>query len=124
MGATIPQRGGESGGFPMAVRHGGATALAPGRAAVKARHLAVRRRFVDENDPLGGEVKLPFEPGFARRVHRTVTLLGGVRRLMLRRLNRHSVPMATVTPYSFNLSRSSAKVMLDFSAKAERIRSA
>ena len=66
---------------PMAVTHGGATAPGPGRAAVKARLLRARRRFVDEDDPPGIEVKLPFEPGFARCVHRAATLLGGVRGL-------------------------------------------
>ena len=41
--------------------------------------------------------------------------------MILRRLkNRHSVPMATATPRSFNPSRSSANVTSDFAAKAER----
>jgi hypothetical protein len=91
--------------------------------------LVFAGRFVNEHDPLRVEVELTFEPGFARRVHRAATLLCGMRRLflrvILRRLkNRHSVPMPTLTPCSFNLSRSSAKVMSDFSTKAERIRSA
>jgi hypothetical protein len=33
------------------MRHGGAASLATGRAAIEARHLGVRRCFVDEDGP-------------------------------------------------------------------------
>ena len=98
----------------MAMGHGGAASLAPGRTTVKARHLGVRGGLVDEDDPRRIEVELSFKPRLARRVHRAAALFGGVRRLflrvILRRLkNRQSVPMATATPRSFSCSRSSAK---------------
>ena len=87
----------------MAVRHGGATPLAPGRTAVKTRHLRVGRRFIDEDDPRRIEVELPFEPGLAGRVHRAAALFGSVRglflRVILRRLkNRQGVPIPAATP--------------------------
>ena len=102
--AVVTQPGGEGGGFPMAMRHGGAASLAPGRTAVKARHLGVRGGLVDEDDPRRIEVELSFKPRLARRVHRAAALFGGMRRLflrvILRRLkNRQSVPMATATPH-------------------------
>jgi hypothetical protein len=96
----------------MAVGHGGAASLAPGRTAVKARHLGVGGGLVDEDDSRRIEVELSFKPRLARRVHRAATLFGRVRRLflrvILRRLkNRQSVPMATPTPRSLSFSRSS-----------------
>ena len=113
----------------MAMRHGSAASLASGRTTVKARHFGVGGGLVDEDDARRIEVELPFEPRLARRVHRAATLFGGVRRLflrvILRRLkNRQSVPMATVTPRSFNCSRSSESVISLLAATAERISSA
>ena len=127
--AVVTQRGCEGGGFPVAMRHGGAASLASGRATVKARHLGVRGGLVDEDDLRRIEVDLPFKPRLTRRVHRAAALFGGVRRLflrvILRRLkNRQSVPMATATPRSFSRSRSSESVMSLLAATAERISSA
>src|SRR5271155_1854827 len=127
--AVVTQPGSEGGGFPMAMGHGGAASLAPGRTTVKARHLGVRGGLVDEDDPRRIEVELPFKPRLTRRIHRVATLFGGVRRLflrvILRRLkNRQSVPMAAATPRSFSRSRSSASVMSLLAATAERISSA
>jgi hypothetical protein len=126
---VVAQPSGESRGFPVSVRHGSPTSLTLERTAIEARHLRIRRRFVDEDDPRWIEFELPFEPRFARRVRRATALLGGVRRLFLRVIfrrlkNRQSVPMATATPCPFSLSRSSASVISDIAAKAERISSA
>jgi hypothetical protein len=41
----------ESGCFPANMGHGGAASLATRRAAIEARHLGVRRCFVDEDGP-------------------------------------------------------------------------
>jgi len=46
----------------MAMGHGGAASLAPGRTTVKARHLGVRGGLVDEDDPRRIEVELSFKP--------------------------------------------------------------
>src|SRR5277367_2119114 len=107
----------------------GTASLAPRRATVKARHFGVRGGLVDEDEPGRIELELPFEPRFARPVHRAAALFGGVRRLflrvILRRLkNRQSVPMATATPCALSCSRSSESVMSLLAAKAERISSA
>src|ERR1700722_2718447 len=40
--AVGTQPGGEGGGFPMAMGHGGAAWLAPGRTTIEARHLGGR----------------------------------------------------------------------------------
>jgi hypothetical protein len=68
----------------MAMGHGSAASLAPRRTTVKARHFGVRGGLVNEDDARRIEIKLFFEPRFARRVHRAAALLGGVRRLFLR----------------------------------------
>src|ERR1700677_431810 len=60
--------GGEGGGFPMAVGHGGAASLASGRTTVEARHLGVRSGLVDEHDARRIELELPFGPRFTRPV--------------------------------------------------------
>ena len=109
--------------------YGGAASLAARRAAVEARHPGVRRCFVDEDGPRRIEIELFFKPCFTRRVHRAATLLGRMRRLFLRvtlrRLkNRQSVPIATATTCPPSFSRSSASVMSDRAATAERINSA
>ena len=83
--AVVTQPSGEGGGFPMAMGHGGAASLAPGRTTVKARHLGVRGGLVDEDDPRRIEVELSFKPRLARRVHRAAALFGGVRRLFFAR---------------------------------------
>ena len=127
--AVVAKPDGEGGGFPMAMGHGGAASLAPGRTTIKARHLGVRGGLVDEDDARRIEIELSFKPRLARRVHRVAALFGGVRRLflrvILRRLkNRQSVPMATTTPRSFSRSRSSESVMSLVAATAEGINSA
>jgi hypothetical protein len=65
----------------MAMGHGGAASLAPGRTPVKAGHLGVRGGLIDEDDPRRIEVELSFKPSLARRVHRAAALFCGVRRL-------------------------------------------
>src|ERR1700722_189975 len=62
---VVTQRGGEGGGFPMAMGHGGAASLAPLRMTVKARHLGVRGGLVDEDDVRRIEVELSFKPRLA-----------------------------------------------------------
>ncbi len=78
---VVKQRGGEGGGFPTAMGHGGAASLAPGRTTLKARHLGVRGGLVDEDDPRRIEVELAFKPRLTGRVHRAAALFGRVRRL-------------------------------------------
>jgi hypothetical protein len=46
----------------MAIGHGGAASLTPGRTTVKARHLGARGGLVDENDLRRIEVELAFKP--------------------------------------------------------------
>src|ERR1700733_9163263 len=92
--AVGTQPGGEGGGFPMAMGHGGAAWLAPARRVRRAAAL------------FGGMRGL-----FLRVI---------LRRLK----NRQSVPMATATPRSFSRSRSSASVISLLAATAERISSA
>ena len=50
----------------MAMGHGGAASLAPGRTTVKARHLGVGGGLVDEDDVRRIEVELSFKPRLAR----------------------------------------------------------
>ena len=80
--AVVTQPGGEGGGFPMAMGHGSAASLAPGRTTVKARHLGVRGGLVDEDDAGRIEIELSFKPRLAGRIHRAAALLGGGRRLL------------------------------------------
>jgi hypothetical protein len=56
---TQPDGGG--GCFPMAVGHGSAASLAPGRTTVEAGHLGVRGGLVDEDDARRIEVQLSFK---------------------------------------------------------------
>ena len=49
----------------MAVWHGVAASLAPGRTTVKARHLGVRGGLVDEDDAGRIEIELSFKPRLA-----------------------------------------------------------
>jgi hypothetical protein len=64
--SVVTQPGGEGGGFPMAMGHGGAASLTPGRTTVKARRLGVGDGLVDEDDPHRIEVGLSFKPRLAR----------------------------------------------------------
>jgi hypothetical protein len=64
----------------MAMGHGSAASLAPGRTTVKARHLGVRGGLVDEDNPRRIEIELSFKPSLTLRVHRAATLFGGMRR--------------------------------------------
>jgi hypothetical protein len=64
----------------MAMGHGRAASLAPGRTTVKARHLGVRGGLVDEDNPRRIEIELSFKPSLTLRVHRAATLFGGMRR--------------------------------------------
>src|SRR6516225_9872971 len=45
--AVVTQPSSEGGGFPMAMGHGSAASLAPGRTTVKARHFGVRGGLVN-----------------------------------------------------------------------------
>ena len=112
----------------MPMGHGSAASLAPRRTTVKARHFGVRGGLVDEDNARRIDVELVFElhahaprsPCCGAALRRAPSFL----RVILRRLkNRHSEPMATATPRSYNPSRSSANVTSDFAAKAERISS-
>ena len=103
----------------MAVRRGGATALAPARTAVKARHLDVRRRFVDEDDPRRVEVELT-----SPRCDVAACAVFFARDLAtFEEPPQRSDADADVVFFQ-PVPRSSAKMMSDFSTKAERIRSA
>jgi hypothetical protein len=48
----------------MAMGHGGAASLTPGRTTIETRHLGVGGGLVDEDDARRIEIELPLEPGF------------------------------------------------------------
>jgi hypothetical protein len=68
----------------MAVRDADAQAFAAAAAAVAARHLRRSPGLVDEDQALGIEIKLAFEPGLAPHQDVGSVLLGRVRGLFLR----------------------------------------
>ena len=74
----------------MAVRDGGAAALAPARAAVQPGHLGRGPGLVDEDQPLRIEIGLSLEPGRGAGAHVRSVLLAGVRGLFL---TRHAVAL-------------------------------
>ena len=81
----------------MAVRDGGTEAFSPGRSAVGTGHIGGCPSLVDEDEALGVEVELPFEPGLAPPQDVRAVLLGRVRALFFtvipcRSKKRHSPP--------------------------------
>ena len=105
--AGEPQPGGEGGGLPMAVWHGGPAALPSRRPAAQARHLGGGAGLVDEDQALRVEVELAVEPGLARRLDIAALLLGRMRGLFLsvmrrRRKKRQMLVSPTPTPRSFS----------------------
>jgi hypothetical protein len=78
--AAQPQRSGEGGCLPVAVRHGRAAALPPFGAASEPGHLGGRTGLVDEDQALGVEIRLLVEPRPAPRGDVGPFLLAGVRR--------------------------------------------
>jgi hypothetical protein len=68
----------------VTVRDPDMQALAAAAAAVNARHLGRSPGLVDEDQTLGIEIKLAFEPGLAPLQNVGSVLLGRVRRLFLR----------------------------------------
>jgi hypothetical protein len=60
----------------MAVRDRGATPLAAQGSAAKPRHLGIGSGFVDEDQPLGIEVRLALEPELAAGEDIRALLLG------------------------------------------------
>ena len=82
--AAASHAGNQRGGLPMAMRHCHAKSLTARAAAVSARHVRAGPAFIDENQALGIEVELLFEPGFAADQGVRALLLGRVRSLFLR----------------------------------------
>jgi hypothetical protein len=68
----------------MTVRNADPQALTARSATVTARHVGGGPGLVDEDQALGVEIKLPFEPGLALLRDVGTTLLGRVRSLFLR----------------------------------------
>ncbi len=98
----------------MALRYRDATALAARGAGVAAHHVGGCGGLVDEDQTLGIEVGLAFEPGQSRRLHVRPVLLGGVKRPFLRvipwRAKNRDRPLVLVcTPRSPSRSRNSRK---------------
>lgn len=93
----------------MAVRHGGPAALAARRPAVESRELGGGADLVDEDQPLGIEVELAFEPGLARRLDVAALLLSRVRGVFLsvmrrRWKKRQMVVIPSRSPRSFSFA--------------------
>ena len=82
--AAEAQGADEGGGLPVAVRDRSTAAFASLCPAVHPRHLGRRSRLIDEDQPLGIEIGLGLEPGFALRSYIFAVLLGRVRRLFWR----------------------------------------
>ena len=82
---------------PVAMRDGGAAALASGCSAVEARHLGGRAGLVDENELLGIEIELAVEPGRAGHFHIAALLLGRRSQRFVRSLARFSVTRPRMT---------------------------
>ena len=74
------QGGDESGGLPVPVGRGPATAFAPGRAAPGGRHRGVDPGFVDEHQPSGIPTTLVVLPLMTCLLHVGAFLLAGVQR--------------------------------------------
>ena len=73
----------QRGRLPVAMRNGGAAALAPRAAPAQAGHLGGRPGLVDEDELQRVELGLEFEPGLPPRGYIRARLLAGVRRLFL-----------------------------------------
>jgi hypothetical protein len=82
--AAQRQGSNEGRGFPMSVRNADPQALTARSATVTARHVGGGPGLVDEDQALGVEIELPFEPGLALLRDVGAALLGSVRGLFLR----------------------------------------
>jgi hypothetical protein len=78
------ERAYERGRFPMPMRDADPQTFAAPAAAVTARQVGGRPGFVDEDQTLGGEFELAFEPSLAAFRDVGAILLRGVRGLFLR----------------------------------------
>ena len=86
--AVEREAGDQDGGLPVAMEDGSAATLAPGSATIHAGHLGRGPAFVDEDQPLGVELGLVFEPGLTPACDVRPVLLGSVGRLFLRVMPR------------------------------------
>lgn len=89
----------------MAVRQAHTQAFAARRAAMQTAHLGRRPGFVDEHQPLGIEIDLPFEPSLSPFQDIGAVLLVRVARLFLsvirrRWKKRHRPEELAATPRS------------------------
>ncbi len=82
--AAQRQGSNEGRGFPVSERNADPQALTARSAAVTARHVGGGPGLVDEDQALGVEIELPFEPGLALLRDVGAALLGRVRGLFLR----------------------------------------
>ena len=86
--AVEREAGDQSGGLPVTMGDGSAATLAPGSPAIHAGHLGRGPAFVDEDQALGVEPGLVFEPGLTPACDVRSVLLGSVGRLFLRVMPR------------------------------------
>ena len=82
--AARGQAGDESRRFPVAVRDADTQAFAAAAAAVSASHVGRSPGLIDEDQAVGIEIKLAFEPGLAPLQDVGAVLLGRVSGLFLR----------------------------------------
>jgi hypothetical protein len=69
--------------LPMSMRNGGVAALASRCPTAQADHFGRKPAFIDEDQVLGGELRLAVEPPLAGRLYVGPFLLTGVRSLFL-----------------------------------------
>jgi hypothetical protein len=69
---------------PVAMRHAGPAAFTALTTSAPPRHLGVRARFINEDQPFWLQIELPLEPCFAASCDAGAVLLVGVRRLFLK----------------------------------------
>ena len=70
----------EGGRLPVAIRHFRQTTLSDLRTPIKARHLGVEARLIDEDQPLNRPVSLLLLPALAGGLEVLPVLLGGAQR--------------------------------------------
>ena len=95
--AGRPERAGEGGGYPVAVRHTGPAALTAKRTAPQARHLGRQASFVDEDHLRGMEIGLCVEPGAPPPQDVGTVLLQGMCGLLFERPAVGALPVAQGT---------------------------
>lgn len=101
--------------YPMAMRDADAQSLAAATAAMPARHVGGRPRFIDEDQFFRVQVQLILEPGLTTLQHVGAVLFAGVRGLFLRvtpcrAKNRWIVPKPKARPFAARLARTSSMV--------------